>query len=334
METSSHIRLTSSEIATLWTSYLNNSMSICVLEYFLKTVEDEQIKSAIEDGLQYSKEYNQIITEIFNTEEFPIPQGFTETDVNLKAPRLFTDIFIINFLKSMAKIGLVTYSLSFSIVSREDVRSLYKYCTETTIKLDENSIGVLKKQGLYIRPPYISYPDKVRFVHDKSFLAGFTTHRRPLTAQEITYLFTNIDTNTLGNTLMLGFAQTAESKDVQKFIWKGQRISEKHKKQFSQKLIDEHLPTPGPWDTGVTKSTEAPFSDKLMLYMTSFLNTSGISNYGLAMGASPRHDLGLLYARLVAEIVKFSEDTADLMIEKGWLEEPPQSENRNKLMNN
>ncbi|WP_158736023.1 DUF3231 family protein [Alteribacillus sp. YIM 98480] len=331
MDTSHYTRLTSAEIASLWTSYLNNTMSICVLKYFLKTAEDEEIKSVIKDGLHYSKNYNKIITDIFHAEQFPIPQGFTETDVNLNAPRLFTDIFIINFLKSMAKIGLGTYCLAYSLASRNDVRSLYKHCTETTTILDEKSLEVLKNKGIYTRSPYISYPEKVRFVHKKNFLAGFTTKRRPLTAQEITHLFTNLDTNILGHMLMIGFAQTAESNDIKEFIWKGQKIAEKHKKQFSQKLMEDHLPTPGPWDSGVTKSKEAPFSDKLMLFMISFLTASGISNYGLAMGASPRHDISFLYARLLSELGTFAENAADLVIEKGWFEEPPQSENRRKL---
>uniref|UniRef100_UPI00403F1F1F DUF3231 family protein n=1 Tax=Niallia sp. XMNu-256 TaxID=3082444 RepID=UPI00403F1F1F len=34
MQTEHNIRLTSSEIASLWTAYMNNSMSYCMLKYF------------------------------------------------------------------------------------------------------------------------------------------------------------------------------------------------------------------------------------------------------------------------------------------------------------
>jgi hypothetical protein len=34
-----------------------------------------------------------------------------------------------------------------------------------------------------------------------------------------------------------------------------------------------------------------------------------------------------------SEIALFAEERADLMIERGWMEEPPQSPNRQKLIN-
>ncbi|UCZ53494.1 DUF3231 family protein [Bacillus shivajii] len=176
-----------------------------------------------------------------------------------------------------------------------------------------------------------SYPDKVRFVTKKNFLAGFTSKRRPLLAQEITHLFTNLDGNTLGKTLMIAFAQVADSKEVRSLIWRGKGIAEKHIKLFSQKLIEDHLPTPSPWDAGVTKSQESPFSDKLIINFITFLCASSIGNYGLAMGTSPRHDLGFLFARLSMEIASYTEDLADFNIEQGWMEEPPQAADRENL---
>ncbi len=93
----------------------------------------------------------------------------------------------------------------------------------------------------------------------KSFLAGFLTNeKRPLTALEITHLFANLDTNTLGEILMIGFAQVAKSKEVREFIWRGKELSEKHRMIFSEKLIEDNVPAPSPWDSGVTKSTVTP----------------------------------------------------------------------------
>lgn len=43
-----HIQLTSSEIASIWTSYMQDSMSKCVLAYFLKTVEDEEVRPIVQ----------------------------------------------------------------------------------------------------------------------------------------------------------------------------------------------------------------------------------------------------------------------------------------------
>jgi hypothetical protein len=45
-----NIPLTSSEIASLWTSYLNDSMAIQFLSYFLKIVEDTDVRTIVEMG--------------------------------------------------------------------------------------------------------------------------------------------------------------------------------------------------------------------------------------------------------------------------------------------
>ncbi|WP_414859347.1 DUF3231 family protein [Paenibacillus haidiansis] len=36
METVRNIRLTSAELASLWTTYMNDTMAVCILRYFLK----------------------------------------------------------------------------------------------------------------------------------------------------------------------------------------------------------------------------------------------------------------------------------------------------------
>jgi hypothetical protein len=48
---------------------------------------------------------------------------------------------------------------------------------------------------------------------------------------------------------------------------------------------------------------------------------------------SPRHDLGSIYVRLSAEVSQFVEDGANIMIENGWLEQPPQASDRDQLVN-
>ena len=51
------------------------------------------------------------LTTIFKEEQIPVPTGFTyEHDVNLNAPRMYTDIFMLTYLTHMAQIGLVGYS--------------------------------------------------------------------------------------------------------------------------------------------------------------------------------------------------------------------------------
>ncbi|WP_255822119.1 DUF3231 family protein [Halobacillus shinanisalinarum] len=45
------LRLTSNELGVLWTQYVQNSMVDQVLKYLLETVENEQIKSIVEETL-------------------------------------------------------------------------------------------------------------------------------------------------------------------------------------------------------------------------------------------------------------------------------------------
>ena len=41
------IPLVSSEVTGLWTSYMNNTMIVCVLKYFLNNVEDNEIRAML-----------------------------------------------------------------------------------------------------------------------------------------------------------------------------------------------------------------------------------------------------------------------------------------------
>jgi len=43
----------------------------------------------------------------FNQAELPIPEGFTDKDVDINAPRLFTDEFYFLYLCGMSKAGML-----------------------------------------------------------------------------------------------------------------------------------------------------------------------------------------------------------------------------------
>ena len=58
---------------------------------------------------------------------------------------------------------------------------------------------------------------------------------------------------------------------------------------------------------------------------------AGLGNYGISMSSSSRSDLSIMYARLLAEVGQYADDGAKMMIANGWMEAPPQAEDRNKL---
>lgn len=67
-----HIKLTASELSILFEASLNDTLGICTISYFLEHVEDSEIKSCLEYGLELSKLHIDLITNIFNEENIPI----------------------------------------------------------------------------------------------------------------------------------------------------------------------------------------------------------------------------------------------------------------------
>lgn len=105
--TEHHAQLTSAEIASIWTAYMNDSMSKCILGYFLKDVEDQDIRSIIQYAYDLSSTHIEKLTAIFEKEKLPLPTGFTSEDVNMNAPRLYTDSFMLDYIGHVSRAGLL-----------------------------------------------------------------------------------------------------------------------------------------------------------------------------------------------------------------------------------
>lgn len=325
-----HIKLTSAEISSLWSAFLGDSMTVCVLKYFLQHIEDLEIKSLLNFALERSQEHIEIIEDIFITEGIPVPQGFTESDMNLRAKRLFSDKFYLYYLKQMAKGGLVSNGRIVSNIYRSDILSYFSKCLTTSLELNNKVTEVLLEKGLAIRPPYIQYHKEVEFAQKQSFIwEGLG--KRPITGLEATTLYANIQTNQLGSSLAVGFSQVAQSKKVKDFFIRGREISLKHIRVFSDYLTQNYLPIPMAFDQEVTDSKEAPFSDKLMTYHFNMMIVAGIANYGAAISESQRSDFAVDYSRLIGEVLKYEEDGVNIMIANQWLEQPPLALNRKDL---
>lgn len=75
------LKLTSSEIGTLWGEYVNGTATDMVNKYMVSIIEDEAIKAIFEDAIKtFEKQKKQIVTFIEN-EGFPVPIGFNESDL-------------------------------------------------------------------------------------------------------------------------------------------------------------------------------------------------------------------------------------------------------------
>lgn len=337
MTTHSNLRLTSAEMATLWTTYQNDTLSICMLEYFLSHIEDPDIKKLLDFSKKISEEHLLFLTRTFNDEKFPIPDGFSkEKDVFPNAPRIYLDTFYLMFMRQMSKVGMTMLSAALSLAVRKDIISFYKRGLSLMSELYEKATEITTQKGLLIRSPYIPYPQKTEYVKGKAYLTGSLnplTRKRSLNAIEISHLFMNTETNLIGSMLAVSFAQMASTKDVTEFMVRAQTISQKHIQIFAETLINSDMQAPMTWDSAITHSTTPAFSEKLMMFVITLMSDAGLANYGLAAASSMRADLSSDYSRLSLEVGGFVKSGADIMIKNGWLEEPPQAPNRKELVN-
>jgi hypothetical protein len=315
-------KLTSAEMGKLWATYVGNSMSKCVLRYYLQNVSNEDIKTLLENALALSTEFIQAITDILHKENFPIPIGFTDEDVNLGAPRLFEDEFYVHYLKYVGKAGLSIYNVAVPLVYREDVRELFTHCMNSTMKLMEQINNILMNRNFIIKPPFIPVPGKIEFIQE-DFLNGFLGHVRPLHALEIAHLYDNIENNTTSKVLLMAFGRVAKLEKIRSVFAHGEEITQKQIESYMEKLHEDNLPAPSFLDHLIKPSNFAPFSDKLMLFHKIDMFTIKIRSIGNSMAISGRHDLGLMYGKNLLQIVGFVEDAAKTLIENGWMEQPP-----------
>jgi len=328
------VYLTSAEIASLWTAYMNDSMSKCILGHMLKHIEDEDIKPAIRYAYDISSQHLKQLVEIFNEENYAIPNGFTSQDVNEEAPWLYTDIFCLDYVNFMARVGMITYSGTISMSSRGDIRHYFTTALTETSSLYNMTTDIALSKGVFNRHPYIQVPKESSYINSKKYLSGLNpfSSKRPLNAVEISHLFMNIVTNVIGVQLCLSFGQTSSSKEIQQYMQRGKEISNKHIKVFADTLFDDDIPTPRLPDMGVSNSTTPTFSDKLLMFQMSLLSAAGTGNYATGAAASQRSDLALNYERLSLEIGQFAKKGADIMIKHNWLEQPPGIEDRDMLV--
>lgn len=324
------INLNSNEISVMWTQYIQNSLYVQILKYFLETVEDQETKDIVEKALALSERIEQEVKTIFKRENLPVPYGFSNKDVNLNAKKLFLDPFMIQFLEHTLKAGILAHGSTLMVSTRKDIRDLFSDTTQESVKLFNECIDLSLKKGLLVRPPNIEVQPEVEFINHKKYMSFFSN--RPLNTVELTHLFENIKTNTVGVMITMASAQTTDHQEVKDYMIRGMNISQKHVKIFKKIIEESYIDAPMGSNSYITNSHERVFSDKLMMHFMSVLSAAGQGNYSTASTASMRSDITLNYQRLSAEIAMYAKDGADIMIKNGWLEEPPQVPNREKLI--
>jgi hypothetical protein len=326
------VGLSSAEIAWLWTTYQTDSASICIVKHFLQTNDKEDVKPLLEKSITVSETHLSAIRRIFTEENFPIPQGFTAQDVDLSAPALFFDLYSVSYIYGMSRIGMANYSRMVSNVAREDIRAFFSQCLRTTLDLYNESTRLMLDKGIYDRPPMIPYPDHVEFIRNKeTILSKWLEKQRPLNVIEISEMFYNLERNYFGLILLTACIQAAKDEKVRQYFKRGKRLAQKQIQFLNETLISDDLLGNIMVNSEVSTSTVSPFSDKLMMFIITALNTQGAGFVGISMASSSRVDLIAEYDKFVHEILLFGKEGFDIMVEHGWLEEPPHAPDREAL---
>ncbi|KAB2331343.1 DUF3231 family protein [Bacillus mesophilum] len=318
--------LTAAEVSALWLQYLGDSMAICVYKYFLNIVEDKEIKPILENALQLAEGHITKITEFLKSANFQIPLGFTEDDVNVNAPRLFSDQFLLFYSYIMTIHGLTAYSLAVTNVERQDLQNYFFDCTVSSKELFQKITKLAINQSKYRSVPSISSPHGVEFIKSPGFISNLIGDKRPLNSSEISTLFFNSTKTGFISSLSLAFSQVAVREDVRNFMLKNVKLAGKDAESFDAILQEEHLPIPEKWDDEITNSTVSPFSDKLIMFHAGFLVNAALTYYGASLGSSLRTDIILNYSKVFTHAMEAGAFSYNIMVKHGWFEKQPNSD--------
>jgi hypothetical protein len=327
-----NIMPTAPEIGYLWSSYLAESMAVCMLKYFVAKSKDPNYKPIFQQALDVSSQRINSMENIYNTINYPIPEAFGEKDVDTNAKELYLDSFQMIYTKLMNKYILQNYTQAYTLATRTDIRDYFFDCMNTSRDIHQKASEVLLAKGVLTKPPSIAIPDRTSFVNDKSFYGSIFGGKRPLNALEISYLFDDINSKLVLETLNLGFRQVVKDEKVKYYLIRGNKITDKQAEVLGDILEGEDLPIPKTFDYEVTTSKESPFSDRLILFHYTVVLAYTILGYGFALTNSSRKDIVATFSRLIAELLEFSKDGTDLMIEHNWLEKPPETADRKELI--
>jgi hypothetical protein len=325
------LRLTSSEIGTLWGEYVNGSMTDVVNRYMVSIIEDKLIKIIFEDAINTFANQKQQIATFMKDEGFPVPIGFTDSDLFIGKPRLFTDIFCLNYLHVMTLHGLLGHSTSLAVSVRKDLRDFYDSCDNDAKNMYHRTIEVLLEKGNFQRDP-LFYPSKnPEFVSSKDFKDGYFGKGRKLAATEIISISLNLKKSIMTKTLSIAFSQVAQTKEVRKFLTDSEKTADRQIKSFAKIMQADNLPVPKSWETEVTTSTDSPFSDKLMMYHIGFLFQAAQNYHGTGLASSMRTDLVTAYEGTILTNLMVTNKWFNIMVQNKWLEQPPLAPNRTEF---
>jgi hypothetical protein len=323
-----------SEVGTLWQTYLEKTLIMRFLEYFIEKADDQQARNILGGLWQELNFYVKEMEEVFNEQGMVKPVGFTADDVHLDAPKLYDHGFDIMFVRVLKEVSMGLYTLNMNMTYNKKVMSIYEGLTTITQKIYKLATSYLLEKGILSPPPFVTMPRTVEFIKTKKYLEGFklTGDKRPFNDLEVGILHHTLESNNIGMQLITGFAQCAQNKEVKQYFLKGKELAKKQIKIMEDLLLKADVQLSAKSGATVTKSTVPPFSDKLMMHCIYILNGFSIVGSGAGVFFSLRNDIAMKAMLISKDIYLYAREGVELKIKNGWFEEPPQIENRAEII--
>ncbi|MCM3690380.1 DUF3231 family protein [Neobacillus niacini] len=323
------LELTATEVSNIWSSFLMNSMQQRLLEYFSASIDDSKIKEVIEKMLTQSQDNINELNEIFAKENLNAPHGFTEEDIRVNAPKVFSNTFIVQFAFDLTHLMMSTYPIALTDCTRNDVRDHFQENIAFSVKIQNEIKDLMLSKGIYLKPPQVAIDSEVEFADSFMYFNGFFGGSRPLNVAEIANVSRIIYRAQFSKMVFVTFSKLAHTKELKQHFGKGRDGIQKVLDLLQEVLEKENIPIAASGDYQISNVEISPFSDKLMLF---FVNTClGIFCFTMinqAMASSLRTDIVTKLGKISDDMKKFYGMGLLLAIKEKWFEQPPQSIDR------
>src|SRR3954470_12729306 len=105
---------------------MTNTMEVWVTRYFISHVKDEKVLEMLKFAENISMQDVEKSKVFLEEADYPLPQPFDENDVDVKAPALYSDDFVLLIKYSLGQLENVTYSRAFNACTNSAIREFYQ----------------------------------------------------------------------------------------------------------------------------------------------------------------------------------------------------------------
>ncbi|WP_167577761.1 DUF3231 family protein [Ammoniphilus sp. YIM 78166] len=315
--------LTAMELANLWGANYVNSLMTQLILYFQNHSKDEEISQVLGEALGYCQRILGETEKFLEQAGHPSPTGFSEGDVDLSGPKIFTDEYCLLMLNTQALYAQTVYGLGISSAYREDVRKFFKHSLDMAVDLFNVSMNLMMAKGLH-RPVILSpSPEQASYIENTSFMGKLFGEERPLSVMETSNLVLNLRGAAVAAAFAKGVIPTVDSPDIRDYLVRGEKLAKEHVQSLQKFLSEEGMATFPTWESETIEVQGSPFSEKMIMAVWTQFVQAAIGRYGTSLATSQRRDLGAQYAKIIGDTSLYGAEGAKIGIKHGILEQIP-----------